>query len=87
MKFDGKDFQYVENLAWIKLDPAKEAGTFPTPLESKAVRTNDKGEVDIRRFYWRGHYPGFAKSKATLLIFRRVSARTRSRKGRRESCS
>jgi len=25
-KFDGNDFQYVENMVWVKLDPAKEEG-------------------------------------------------------------
>jgi len=36
---------------------------------------NEEGSVDIRRFYCKGAYDGFAKSKATLLIFRKVELR------------
>ena len=47
-----------------------------------------EGYTDVRGLYWRGDYEHFAKSKATLLVFRKVKAMERGyRKAKVLNCS
>ena len=44
-------------------------------LDRSAVKWNSEGLLDVKEIFWRGKYKGFAKSKSTLLIFRKVRKR------------
>ena len=58
-------FYYVENLAWIKLDRAR-------AQEVDTFKYSEEGSLDISGAYARTSYLYFNKSKATLLLLRKV---------------
>lgn len=67
--FEEKGIKYVENMIWVKLNSKNKSSK--SYLKSDSVSQNPSNLFDVTDLYSDETYEYFAKSKMTLLIFRK----------------